>query len=81
MSIGSLYVIFDESGYFRLFVDGENIIDVDYRLFYVYRGMEKLAEIRMGYNEVIFFFDRVCGICGFVYSIVYITSVENAMGI
>ncbi len=26
---------------FRLFVDGENIIDADYRLFYVHRGMEK----------------------------------------
>lgn len=35
----------------------------------------------MGYNEVIFFFDCVCGICGFVYSIVYIMLVENVMGI
>ncbi len=30
----------DEPGHFRLFVDGENIIDADYRLFYVHRGME-----------------------------------------
>ena len=50
--------------HFRLFVDGENIIDADYRLFYVHRGMEKLAETRMGYNEVTFLSDRVCGICG-----------------
>lgn len=79
--IGLLYVIFDELGYFCLFVDGENIIDVDYCLFYVYCGMEKLVEICMGYNEVIFLLDCVCGICGFVYSIVYIIFVENVMGI
>ncbi len=44
MPIGPLHVTSDEPGHFRLFVDGENIIDADYRLFYVHRGMEKLAE-------------------------------------
>ena len=44
-------------------------------------GMEKLAETRMGYNEVTFLSDRVCGICGFAHSTAYTTSVENAMGI
>lgn len=81
MPIGPLHVTSDEPGHFRLFVDGENIIDADYRLFYVHRGMEKLAETRMGYNEVTFLSDRVCGICGFAHSTAYTTSVENAMGI
>ena len=79
--IGPLHVTSDEPGHFRLFVDGENIIDADYRLFYVHRGMEKLAQTRMGYNEVTFLSDRVCGICGFAHSTAYTTSVENAMGI
>ncbi|XNM52378.1 NADH-quinone oxidoreductase subunit C [Escherichia coli] len=79
--IGPLHVTSDEPGHFRLFVDGENIIDADYRLFYVHRGMEKLAETRMGYNEVTFLSDRVCGIRGFAHSTAYTTSVENAMGI
>ena len=79
--MGPLHITSDEPGHFRLFVDGENIIDADYRLFYVHRGMEKLAETRMGYNEVTFLSDRVCGICGFAHSTAYTTSVENAMGI
>ncbi|HGT5748503.1 TPA: nickel-dependent hydrogenase large subunit [Escherichia coli] len=62
-------------------VDGEQIVDADYRLFYVHRGMEKLAETRMGYNEVTFLSDRVCGICGFAHSVAYTNSVENALGI
>ncbi len=76
-----MHITSDEPGHFRLFVDGENIVDADYRMFYVHRGMEKLAETRMGYNEVTFLSDRVCGICGFTHSVAYTTSVENALGI
>ncbi|AFJ48514.1 NADH-quinone oxidoreductase subunit C [Shimwellia blattae] len=79
--IGPMHITSDEPGHFRLFVDGERIVDADYRLFYVHRGMEKLAETRMGYNEVTFLSDRVCGICGFAHSVAYTTSVENALGI
>jgi len=79
--LGPLHITSDEPGHFRLFVDGEDIIDADYRMFYVHRGMEKLAETRMGYNEVTFLSDRVCGICGFTHSVAYTTSVENALGI
>ncbi|CAG9429088.1 NADH-quinone oxidoreductase subunit C [Providencia alcalifaciens] len=79
--IGPLHITSDEPGHFRLFVDGELIVDADYRMFYVHRGMEKLAETRMGYNEVTFLSDRVCGICGFTHSVAYTTSVENALGI
>ena len=57
------------------------IVDADYRMFYVHRGMEKLAETRMGYNEVISLSDRVCGICILPHSVAYTTSVENALGI
>jgi Ni,Fe-hydrogenase III large subunit/Ni,Fe-hydrogenase III component G len=79
--VGPLHITSDEPGHFRLFVDGEDIVDADYRMFYVHRGMEKLAETRMGYNEVAFLTDRVCGICGFTHSVGYTNSVENALGI
>jgi Ni,Fe-hydrogenase III large subunit len=79
--LGPLHITSDEPGHFRLFVDGEDIIDADYRLFYVHRGMEKLAETRMGYNDVTFLADRICGICGFTHSVAYASSIENALGI
>ena len=40
LPMGPLAVGNDEPGHFRLFVDGEDIIDADYRLFYIHRGME-----------------------------------------
>jgi len=79
--LGPLHITSDEPGHFRLFVDGERIIDADYRMFYVHRGMEKLAETRMGYNDVTFLADRICGICGFTHSVAYAAAVETALGI
>ena len=37
----------------------------------MHRGMEKLAETRMDYDQVNFLADRVCGICGFTHRDVY----------
>jgi Ni,Fe-hydrogenase III large subunit/Ni,Fe-hydrogenase III component G len=79
--LGPLHMTSDEPGHFRLYLDGEHIVDADYRLFYVHRGMEKLAESRMTYDQVTFLTDRICGICGYAHSVAYSTSVERALGI
>lgn len=79
--LGPLHITSDEPGHFRLYVDGEYIVDADYRLFYVHRGMEKLAENRMNYDQVTFLADRICGICGYAHNVAYATSIERALGI
>lgn len=81
MPMGPLHITSDEPGHFRLFVEGERIIDADYRLFYVHRGMEKCAEARMNYDSVTFLADRICGICGCAHSVAYAESVERSQGI
>lgn len=79
--LGPLHITSDEPGHFRLYVDGETIVDADYRLFYVHRGMEKLAESRMHYDQVTFLADRICGICGYAHNVAYATSIERALQI
>jgi Ni,Fe-hydrogenase III large subunit/Ni,Fe-hydrogenase III component G len=79
--LGPLHITSDEPGHFRLYVDGEHIIDADYRLFYVHRGMEKLAESRLDYDQVTFLADRICGICGYAHNVAYSNSIERALGI
>ncbi|OIQ59442.1 NADH-quinone oxidoreductase subunit C [Neomoorella thermoacetica] len=79
--LGPLHITSDEPGHFRLFVDGEHIVDADYRLFYVHRGMEKLAENRMDYDQITFLAERICGICGYAHSVAYAAAVETANGI
>ena len=79
--LGPLHMTSDEPGHFRLYMDGEQIVDADYRLFYIHRGMEKLAESRLNYDQVTFLTDRICGICGYAHSVAYSTSVERALEI
>ncbi|GEA13981.1 hydrogenase 3 large subunit [Moorella sp. E308F] len=79
--LGPLHITSDEPGHFRLYVDGEYIVDADYRLFYVHRGIEKLAENRMDYDQVTFLAERICGICGYTHSVAYASAVETANGI
>lgn len=69
--------LLDEPGHFRLFVDGENVVDADYRMFYVHRGMEKLRKYAWATMKSPFWPSRVCGICGYAHSIAYANSVEK----
>ncbi len=78
---GPYHVACDEPFHFRLFVKGEEIIDAEYRGFYNYRGIEKIAETRLTYDQVTFIAERICGICGFTHSTAYVQAVEAAAGI
>jgi Ni,Fe-hydrogenase III large subunit/Ni,Fe-hydrogenase III component G len=78
LSIGPFYPTLEEPAYFRLFVEGEQIVGSDYRGFFAHRGIEKLTETVMDYNQVPFIAERICGICGFVHSATYCMAVEQA---
>ncbi len=79
--LGPLHITSDEPGHFRLFCDGDTIIDADFRLFYQHRGMEKLAENRMNYDQMGYLAERVCGICGYAHAIACIEAAEKAVGL
>jgi len=78
---GPYHVACDEPFHFRLFVKGEEIVDAEYRGFYNYRGIEKIAESRLTYDQAAFIAERICGICGFTHSTAYVQAVEAAAGI
>jgi Ni,Fe-hydrogenase III large subunit len=50
----------------------------EYRGFMVHRGIEKLAESVMSYNDIPMLAERICGICGCVHSVAYAQAVEDA---
>ena len=79
--MGPMHITSDEPGHFRLYVDGETIVDADYRMFFIHRGMEKVAESRLNYDQVPFLAERVCGICGFAHSTAYAETIERSQGI
>jgi Ni,Fe-hydrogenase III large subunit/Ni,Fe-hydrogenase III component G len=78
---GPFHPTLDEPAHFRLYVEGEMVRGCEYRGFMVHRGIEKLAESVMGYNDIPMLAERICGICGCVHNVAYAQSVENAAAI
>lgn len=79
--IGPFYPVLEEPAQLRLFVEGERVVGCDYRGFYSHRGIEKLADSMLTYNEIPFMAERICGICGFIHSSCYVEAAEEAIGI
>ena len=57
--VGPFFPVLEEPAYFRLFVEGETIVGGDYRGFYSHRGIEKLADSQLNYNQVPFLAERI----------------------
>ena len=57
--IGPFYPVLEEPAYFRVFVEGEKVTGCDYRGFHNHRGIEKLGDSSMTYNEVCFLAERI----------------------
>lgn len=79
--IGPYFPTQHEPEAFAIFVDGEQVVESDYRGFYNHRGIEKLGASDLTYNQIPFIAERICGICGFVHSCAYCMAVEDAAGI
>ena len=81
LPMGPFFPVLEEPAYWRLFVEGETIVGCDTRIFYNHRGIEKLGDSVLTYNEIPFLAERICGICGFIHSTCYCQAVEKAAGI
>jgi len=76
--LGPFHPALDEPAHFRLFVEGERVRGCEYRGFMVHRGIEKLADSVLGYDDIPTLAERICGICGCVHSVAYAQAVESA---
>lgn len=78
---GPFHPTLDEPAHFRLYVEGEIVRGCEYRGFMVHRGIEKLAESVLGYNDIPVMAERICGICGCVHNVAYAQAVEEAVAL
>ncbi len=74
--IGPYHPLQEEPEAFRLYVDGERVVDLDIVIGYTHRGIEKLAESKH-YDQVPFLVERICGICSTSHPFAYVNAVED----
>lgn len=76
--IGPFHPALWEPEYFKLYVHGDEIVDVGIYLGFNHKGIEKLLESKNWY-QAIFTSERICGICGIVHTSAYCQAVENLL--
>jgi membrane-bound hydrogenase subunit alpha len=76
INIGPYHPLQEEAEFYQLYVDGETVVDVDVRISYNHRGIEKLDESKT-FDQVPFVVERVCGICSASHPLAYIQAVEE----
>ena len=78
--IGPYHPLQEEAEFFQLYVDGETVVDMDWRTSYNHRGIEKLSE-GLTFDQVPFLVARVCGICSASHPMAYVNAVEELAGV
>ncbi len=77
--IGPYHPLQEEPEFFRLYVEGEKVVDIDIFIGYNHRGIEKLAEAKH-YDQIAFLVERICGICSSSHPYAYVLAVEDILG-
>ena len=80
LAVGPFHPLQEEMEFFQLTVDGEIVTDIDVRISYNHRGIERLSET-LQFDQVPFLVSRVCGICSASHPLAYVQAVEEIGGI
>lgn len=74
--IGPYHPLQEEPEFFTLTVEGETVVDIDVRVGYNHRGIEKLSEMKT-FDQSTFVIERICGICSTSHPFAYVRAVED----
>jgi Ni,Fe-hydrogenase III large subunit len=80
VAVGPIHAGIIESGHFRFHVVGERILQLDLRLFYKHRGLERAAH-GQPLNTAVAFAQRACAGCAVTNSVAYAGACEQALGL
>jgi NADH-quinone oxidoreductase subunit D len=78
--IGPQHPALKEPTHLMVTLDGERVVDIDMRLGYNHRGIEKGAESR-NYIQNIYLTERICGICNVAHTTTFCQGVEELLGL
>jgi NADH-quinone oxidoreductase subunit D len=77
--IGPYHPLQEEPEFFRLYVEGEKVVDIDIVIGYMHRGIEELSEHKH-FDQVCFLVERICGICSSSHPYAFVLAVEDILG-
>lgn len=78
--IGPYHPLQEEPEFFRLYVEGERVVDIDIVIGYNHRGIEELSEEKH-YDQIPFLVERICGICSSSHPFAFVLAAEDLLKI
>ena len=78
--IGPYHPLQEEAEFFKLYIDGETVVDIDIEIGYNHRGIEQISTMRH-YDQIPYTVERICGICSTSHPFAYVNAVEDLLGI
>jgi len=80
LAIGPFHPLQEEMEFYQLTVDGEIVTDIDVRISYNHRGIERISET-LQFDQIPFLVSRICGICSASHPLAYVQAVEEIAGV
>ncbi|RLG76594.1 MAG: NADH dehydrogenase subunit [Thermoprotei archaeon] len=78
--VGPYHPALEEMAFYKVYVEGERIVDALIKPGFNHRGIEKLA-MKRSYRRNVQLFERVCGICSAAHTTAYCVAVERCLKI
>jgi len=76
LAVGPFHPLQEEMEFYQLTLDGEIVTDIDVRLSYNHRGIEKISET-LQFDQIPYLVSRICGICSASHPLAYVQAVEE----
>ena len=77
--IGSQHISLLEPVRFNFTCENEKIVDVDYNVGFVHRGIEKACTEKFEFKQIGYVVARVCGLCAITHTMAYTIGVEKLL--
>ena len=78
--VGPIHAGIIEPGHFRFSTVGEVVLNLDARLFYTHRGLEKRIE-GMSITDAFYVAERMCGVCSVAHGLGFCEAAEHIAGL
>jgi Ni,Fe-hydrogenase III large subunit len=78
--VGPIHAGIIEPGHFRFSTAGETVLNLDARLFYTHRGLEKRVE-GLSAQDAFYVVERICGVCSVAHGLGFCEAVEQIAGV
>lgn len=78
--VGPYHPLQEEPELFKLYCDGETVVDIEWETGYNHRGIEKINESKT-FEQVFFVVERICGICSTSHPFAYANAMEEIAGV